>query len=190
MERVIGYRNAMEARGVIRAYLGLGSNLGNRRETLEQAVSLLSHRPGIQLLRVSSLFETEPVDVAGGWFLNCVVEINTSLTPEHVLESLFHVEEACGRSRTRKMGEARIVDIDLLLYGSQVISESHLEVPHPRMHLRRFVLEPLAELEPDLVHPGLGLSVGDLLKHLPPTPEVRAVARDWVSVPLREHGTP
>ena len=175
---------------MIRAYLGLGSNLGNRRETLEQAVSLLSHRSGIQLLRVSSLYETEPVDVAGGWFFNCVVGVATSLTPQHVLETLVHVEEACGRSRTRKTGEARIVDIDLLLYGSQVISEPNLEVPHPRMHLRRFVLEPLAEIEPDLVHPGLSISVGDLLKHLPPTPEVRVVARDWVSVPLREHETP
>ncbi|MFQ5989100.1 MAG: 2-amino-4-hydroxy-6-hydroxymethyldihydropteridine diphosphokinase [Candidatus Methylomirabilales bacterium] len=175
---------------MIRAYLGLGSNLGNRREVLEQAISLLSHRPGIQLLRISSLYETEPVDVAGGWFFNCVAEVDTSLTPQHVLETLFWVEEACGRSGTREPGEARIADIDLLLYGSQVISEPNLEVPHPRMHVRRFVLEPLGELEPDLVHPGLGISVGDLLKRLPPTAEVRVVARDWVSVPVRERGTP
>ena len=104
-----------EARGVIRAYLGLGANLGDRRETLEHAISLLSQRPGIRLLRISSLYETEPVDVAGGWFFNGVVEAETSLAPQQLLETLLQVEEACGRPQTRGRREERVVDIDPLL---------------------------------------------------------------------------
>lgn len=179
-----------EARGVIRAYLGLGANLGDRRETLEHAISLLSQRPGIRLLRISSLYETEPVDVAGGWFFNGVVEAETSLAPQQLLETLLQVEEACGRPETRGRGEERVVDIDLLLYGSQIIAEPNLQVPHPRMHLRRFVLVPLAELDPDLLHPGLEIRVGDLLSQLSPAPEVRVVAGDWLTVPVRESGAP
>lgn len=173
---------------MVRAYLGLGANLGDRRGTLEHAISLFSQRPGIRPLRVSSLYETEPVDVAGGWFLNCVVEIETSLGPQQLFESILQVEEACGRSRTREPGEARVVDVDLLLYGSEIVAEPNLHVPHPRMHLRRFVLMPLAELGPGLRHPGLGVHVGDLLAKLPPAPEVRMVARDWLSVPVRRSG--
>ncbi len=82
------------------------------------------------------------------------------------------------------------MDIDLLLYGSQIIAEPNLQVPHPRMHLRRFVLVPLAELDPDLLHPGLEICVGDLLSQLPPAPEVRVVAGDWLTVPVRESGAP
>ncbi len=170
---------------MIRAYLGLGANVGDRRGTLARAISLLSQRAGTRILRVSSLYETEPVDVAGGWFFNCVVEIETSLSPQQLLETLSQVEEACGRPRVRGPGEARVVDIDLLLYGSEIIAQPHLHVPHPRMHLRRFVLVPLAELAAGLRHPGLGTGVGDLLEKLPPGPEVRTVAADWLSVPAR-----
>ena len=173
---------------MIRAYLGLGANLGDRRGTLEHAIFLLSQRPGIRPLRISSLYETEPVDVAGGWFLNCVVEIETSLAPQQLLEGILQVEETCGRARKREPGGARVVDIDLLLYGSEIVAEPDLHVPHPRMHLRRFVLMPLAELSAGLRHPGLGVHVGDLLAKLPRAPEVRMVARDWLSVPIRGSG--
>lgn len=175
---------------MIRAYLGLGANLGDRRETLEHAISLLSQRPGIRLLRISSLYETEPVDVAGGWFFNGVVEAETSLAPQQLLETLLQVEEACGRPQTRGRGEERVVDIDLLLYGSQIIAEPNLQVPHPRMHLRRFVLVPLAELDPGLAHPGLGTRVDDLLTQLPPGAEVRMVARDWFFARVEERSLP
>lgn len=164
---------------MVRAYLGLGANVGDRRGTLARAISLLSQRAGTRILRVSSLYETEPVDVGGGWFFNCVAEIETSLSPQQLLETLSQVEEACGRPRARGPGEARVVDIDLLLYGSEIIAQPHLHVPHPRMHLRRFVLVPLAELAAGLRHPGLGAGVGDLLEKLPPGPEVRMVAGDW-----------
>ncbi|MFQ5848189.1 MAG: 2-amino-4-hydroxy-6-hydroxymethyldihydropteridine diphosphokinase [Candidatus Methylomirabilales bacterium] len=162
-----------------RAYLGLGANLGDRRGELERALSLLICHPEIQLVRISSLYETEPVEVAGEWFFNSVVEVETSFSPRAVLEILLQVEEACGRPRLRRRGAARRMDIDLLLFGSQVIRTPDLEVPHPRMHLRRFVLVPLAELDPGLLHPGLGASIGDLLSQLPLVPGVRVVARDW-----------
>ncbi|MFQ5881134.1 MAG: 2-amino-4-hydroxy-6-hydroxymethyldihydropteridine diphosphokinase [Candidatus Methylomirabilales bacterium] len=171
---------------MIRAYIGLGSNLGDRRGNLERAISLLGCRPEIRLLRASSLYETEPMEVAGGRFFNAVLEVETSLAPQELLETLSQVEEACGRARVRERGEARSADMDLLLYASQVIPGSNLEVPHPRMHLRRFVLAPLSELDPDLVHPGLGIRVGDLLTRLPPVPEVRVVARDWLRAGVLE----
>lgn len=169
-----------------RAHLGLGANLGERQATLKHALSLLGGWPGIRLLRISSLYETEPEDVAGGWFLNGVVEAETSLTPQELLEALLHVEEACGRPRLRQGKEARVVDVDLLLYGSHVITEPGLQVPHPRMHVRRFVLVPLAELDPDLVHPVLRIRVGDLLGQLAPGADVRRVARDWFAIRAEE----
>jgi 2-amino-4-hydroxy-6-hydroxymethyldihydropteridine diphosphokinase len=153
--------------------------VGDRQGALEQALALLVRSPGIRLLRLSSLYETETVEVVGGWFFNSVAEVETSLGPHELLTTLGKVEEACGRPRLRHRGEARIVDLDLLLYGSHIIREPHLQVPHPRMHLRRFVLVPLADLDPGLVHPGLGIRVSDLLTHLSQHPEVRLVAREW-----------
>lgn len=175
---------------MIRTYLGLGANLGNRQGQLEHALALLMCRPGIRLLRISSLYETEPVDVTGSWFFNSVVEVETSLVSLELLEALLQVEEACGRPRVRRRGEARVVDIDLLLYGSQIITEPKLQVPHPRMHLRRFVLVPLAELDPGLAHPSLGTRVDDLLTQLPPGAEVRMVARDWFFARVEERSLP
>jgi 2-amino-4-hydroxy-6-hydroxymethyldihydropteridine diphosphokinase len=175
---------------LIRAYLGLGGNVGDRQGALEQALSLLVCRPGIRLVRLSSLYETEPVEAAGGWFFNGVAEVETSLGPHELLGALGQVEGACGRPRLREWGEARVVDLDLLLYGSRIIAEPHLQVPHPRMHLRRFVLLPLAELDPGLVHPGLGTRVSDLLAHLPELPEVRMVAREWFVARAGERGVP
>ena len=174
----------------MRAYVGLGANLGDRRGTLEHALSTLVCGPGIRLLRISSLYETEPEDVVGGLFFNSVVEVETSLTPQDLLETLVQVEEACGRPRRRQRGEPRVVDMDLLLYGSELITEPGLEIPHPRMHLRRFVLVPLAELDPGLVHPGLGIPVGDLLTRLPPVAEVRVIARDGFFAPGGERRVP
>jgi 2-amino-4-hydroxy-6-hydroxymethyldihydropteridine diphosphokinase len=173
---------------LIRAYLGLGGNVGDRQGALEQALSLLVCRPGIRLIRLSSLYETEPVEASGGWFFNSVAEVETSLGPDELLTTLEQVEGACGRSRLRERGEARLVD--LLLYGSRIIAEPQLQVPHPRMHLRRFVLVPLAELDPGLVHPGLGTRVSDLLAHLSQLPEVRVVAREWCVARAAERSVP
>lgn len=169
-----------------RAFVSLGANLGDRQGTLERALSLLACHPGIHVLRTSSLYETEPEDVKGGWFLNGVVEIETPLPPRELLQTLLQVEEVCGRPPLRQRGDPRAVDVDLLLYGSEVVNERNLQVPHPRMHLRRFVLVPLAELDPDLVHPGLGVRAEDLLTRLPCESEVRLVARDWFGARAEE----
>lgn len=169
-----------------RAYIGIGSNLGDRQRHLERAVTLLHSSPGIRLLRVSSLYETEPVDVGGGRFLNGVVEIETSFPPSSLLEILLQVEAACGRPREREKGAARVLDLDLLLYEDRVLEERNLQIPHPRMHLRRFVLAPLAELQPDLIHPRLGTSAAELLARLPLVPQVRPVAQDWLPAKVLE----
>jgi 2-amino-4-hydroxy-6-hydroxymethyldihydropteridine diphosphokinase len=144
-------------------YLGLGSNLGDRRNSLRRARRLLSDDL-LRILRSSSLYETAPVELAEQPpFLNQVVEAETYLTPEELLERAAHVEEQLGRQRSIPKGP-RTVDIDILLYDQQVIDAPGLTIPHPSMHQRRFVLEPLAELAPDLVHPILRRTVRSLRK--------------------------
>jgi 2-amino-4-hydroxy-6-hydroxymethyldihydropteridine diphosphokinase len=133
-------------------YLGLGSNLGDREQYLHSAIERLN-TPDLRVLRVSSWYETEPRDYADqGWFLNLVVEAETELFPLQLLHRTSRIELALGRRRTVAKGP-RTVDIDILLYGQAVVRTAKLEIPHPRMGERRFVLEPLAELVPDLRHP-------------------------------------
>ena len=134
------------------AYLGLGSNLGDRRQHLDTALAKLA-APDLRVMRVSSVYETEPVGfTAQRWFLNLVAEIETDLFPMQLLSRVAKVELALGRVRTMKDGP-RTLDIDILLYGRAVVRGGRLQIPHPRMAERRFVLAPLAELAPDLRHP-------------------------------------
>ena len=157
-------------------YLGMGSNLGDREGTLRRAGPLLAER-GIPVSRLSGLYETAPVgDTDQPWFLNAVAEAHTGLPPRLVLEALLGVERALGRDRSGpgfRPGGPRSLDLDLLLYGMKRVHEADLEVPHPRLHERRFVLVPLADLAPDLVHPVLGKSVRELLQACGDTSEVR-----------------
>jgi 2-amino-4-hydroxy-6-hydroxymethyldihydropteridine diphosphokinase len=133
-------------------YLSLGSNLGDREGHLREAIALLGAE-GIRVLRVSSLYETEPMEVRDQpWFLNLVVEAETDLFPKQLLARIQKIELELGRKRVRPKGP-RTVDIDVLLYGESVMNTAELVVPHPRLTERRFVLEPLAELAPDLRHP-------------------------------------
>ncbi len=135
-----------------RVYLSLGSNLGDRARNLRRGLELFPGR-GIQTVRVSSIYETEPQDVADQpWFLNVVVEAETDLTPHELLSRTQAIEAELGRERTVSRGP-RTLDIDILLYDDLLVSAADLRIPHPRMNERRFVLEPLAELEPDLVKP-------------------------------------
>jgi 2-amino-4-hydroxy-6-hydroxymethyldihydropteridine diphosphokinase len=142
---------------VTRAYVGLGANLGDREGTLRAAVDALLAEEGIEIVSVSTLRETEPVGVGEQpRFLNGAVELETTLTARELLDRLLAVEQRFGRVRIPGEHGPRTLDLDLLLYGDEVIDEPGLTVPHPRLHVRRFVLEPLAELAPGLLLPGLG----------------------------------
>jgi 2-amino-4-hydroxy-6-hydroxymethyldihydropteridine diphosphokinase len=151
---------------VTRAYLGLGANLGDREQTLRRAVELLGDVPGVEVVTVSELRETDPVGVVDQpRFLNGVAETETDLTPRELLETLLRVERDLGRVRGGVRWGPRTADLDLLVFGDEEVDEPGLHVPHPRLHERRFVLEPLAELDPHLVIPGRG-TVSDLLAQL------------------------
>ena len=147
------------------AFVGIGSNLGEREINLGRALELLSAEDGIEVSAVSEIRETEPVGpVEQGPFLNGAARLETSLAPRELLERLLAVENRLGRVRTERWGP-RTIDLDLLLYGNERIDEAGLTVPHPRLHERRFVLEPLADLDPALEIPAKG-SVSALLAEL------------------------
>ena len=138
------------------AYVGLGANLGPREITLLRAVDLLAETEGVEVRAVSQLRETEPVGVVDQpLFLNGAAVLDTSLSPRELLDRLLEIERELGRVRDVRWGP-RVVDLDLLVYGDRQIDEPGLRVPHPRLHERRFALEPLAELDPELDVPGLG----------------------------------
>ena len=155
-------------------YLSLGSNLGDRAEHLKRALGELC-AGGVAVKRVSSVYETEPVGFrTQPWFLNVVVEAETLLFPLQLLERLQAIEARLGRRRLVIQGP-RTIDIDVLLYGSFRIRSGRLIVPHPRLEERRFVLEPLAELAPDLRHPVSRLTMRDLLAATPDRSALRRV---------------
>jgi 2-amino-4-hydroxy-6-hydroxymethyldihydropteridine diphosphokinase len=138
------------------AYVGLGANLGAREETLRRALELLAAADGVSLLAVSQLRETEPVGVVDQPpFLNGAVALETTHTPRELLDLLLTIEASLGRVREERWGP-RTVDLDLLVYGDEVVDAPGLRVPHPHLHERRFALEPLAELAPELDVPGRG----------------------------------
>lgn len=140
-----------------RAYVGLGANLGRREETLRRAVELLGGLKGVAVVALSSLRVTEPVGVVDQPpFLNGAVAIETDLSPRDLLEALLEIERTLGRIRDSSRWGPRRIDLDLLLYGGEVVEEPGLSVPHPRLSERRFALEPLAELDPNLEIPGVG----------------------------------
>ena len=163
----------------MRAFVGLGSNLGEREAMIRLALDDLARLPQTTLVRASSLYDTEPTgDVDQPNFLNAVAQLDTELTARQLLWNLLLIEKRLGRVRTQKWGP-RTIDLDLLLYGSQVIEESDLRVPHPELTRRSFVLVPLVELDPLLVHPITGETLLDLLSRLNTRPPVKRGTRLW-----------
>jgi 2-amino-4-hydroxy-6-hydroxymethyldihydropteridine diphosphokinase len=155
------------------AYLSLGSNVGNREAQLRAAQVRLSAIT--RVVALSSFYETEPVEyVQQPWFLNCAVAIETNETPEQLISALLRIEQEMGRQRAQKNGP-RSIDIDILLLADRIMESKDLTIPHPAMHLRRFVLEPLAEIAPEALHPVFKKTIRELLDELPTGQAVRRI---------------
>jgi 2-amino-4-hydroxy-6-hydroxymethyldihydropteridine diphosphokinase len=146
-----------------KVYLGLGTNLGDRETNLRKAINNVGELIG-SVVHISSIYETEPVGFkTKDRFLNMVAEVDTTLEPLGVMEMILQVETLLGRVRKGNKYSSRVIDLDILLFGNRIIENDSLSVPHPRMHERRFVLVPLCEISPDLVHPILEKSIKTLL---------------------------
>ena len=158
------------------AYIGFGSNVGDRLAHINQALQCLSGAESTLLVQVSSIYETQPVGYdKQNWFLNGVVAVETNLAPQHLLDLLKRVEEQIGRQHRIRWG-AREIDLDLLIYDQLCINTPNLTIPHPEMHQRRFVLAPFAEIAPDTIHPSLQQTIQNLLCQLTDEKVVRQVA--------------
>jgi 2-amino-4-hydroxy-6-hydroxymethyldihydropteridine diphosphokinase len=159
-----------------RVYLSLGSNVGDREQNLETAIAALGAL-GMVVAR-SAFYETEPVDfTAQPWFLNCALVLETTKMPRQLLKALLDLERKMGRRRTLKKGP-RTIDIDILLFGDSIVEAEGLTIPHPALHQRRFVLEPLAEIAPGVLHPVFKKTVRELRDALPPGQVVRKLGKD------------
>lgn len=150
-----------------RAYIGIGSNLGDRRANHREAGERLGELPDSRIMRASSLYESEPHGNAKTWFVNSVVELQTELLPAELLKRLKNIETIMGRKRVKgKRWGSRIIDLDILLYDQEIVQTRTLKIPHPEMHKRRFVLLPLCELAPHLSHASLGSTISQLLANV------------------------
>jgi 2-amino-4-hydroxy-6-hydroxymethyldihydropteridine diphosphokinase len=164
----------------LRAFVGLGSNLGDRETMIRMALDDLARLPGTSLVRASSLYDSEPVgEIEQPNFLNAAAVLETRLTPRQLLWNLHLIEKRLGRVRTQQRWGPRVIDLDLLLYDNLVLDEPDLRVPHPELTRRSFVLVPLVELEPLLIHPVTGQTLLHHLSGLGERPPVRRGTRLW-----------
>lgn len=156
-------------------YLSLGSNLGDRRANLEMAIQRLDVLG--KVVAVSSFYETEPVEfTAQPWFLNCAVKLDTEKMPRQLMAGILEIEQAMGRQRKQQKGP-RNIDIDILLFANSVVETKGLTIPHPSLHERRFVLEPLAEIAPEVRHPVFKRTIRELRDALPAGQAVKKVKK-------------
>jgi len=156
-------------------YLSLGSNIGDRDKNLQEAITRLSHLGAISA--VSSFYETEPVEMtAQAWFLNCALKLETEKMPRQLLKGILDLEREMGRRRIQSKGP-RNIDIDILLFGNSIVKTKGLTIPHPALHERRFVLEPLAEIAPEVRHPVFKKTIRELRDALPAGQAVRKAKR-------------
>jgi len=147
-----------------RVYIGLGSNLGDRKANIREAEEKLAALPDTRIVKASSLYESEPLGNAKTWFVNSVLEIETEFEADELLKRTKAIETAMGRKRVKgKRWGSRIIDLDLLLFDNQTVNKRNLKLPHPEMQKRRFVLLPLSELAPHITHPQLGTTISELL---------------------------
>jgi 2-amino-4-hydroxy-6-hydroxymethyldihydropteridine diphosphokinase len=146
-----------------RAYIGIGSNLGKKKENYLEALDRIAKIPRTRITKESSLYESEPLGDSKELYVNGVVEVETELGAEDLLKKLKNVERVMGRKRVRKRWGARVIDLDILLYDDQKLQKRSLKIPHPEMQNRRFVLIPLSEIAPQVVHPVLDATISELL---------------------------
>ena len=161
-----------------RVFVGIGSNEGDRLANISRAIQQLGQSPGVRLIQLATIQETEPVGPPQGLFLNTVVELETVLSPRELLGLVKRLERELGRLPTAHRWGPRPIDLDLLLYDDQAISEQDLLIPHPQLHARRFVLEPLAQLAPELIHPVRKQTIAQLLHQCSNPSSLSSHARD------------
>jgi 2-amino-4-hydroxy-6-hydroxymethyldihydropteridine diphosphokinase len=149
---------------LVEAFVALGSNVGDRAGNIKKAFEILKGK--MTVLKASSVYETKPMYLENqNWFLNCAAKVETQLTPRQLLEFLKNVEKELGRKVVERNGP-RIIDLDVLFYGTLIVNENDLQIPHPRIRERTFVLVPLAEIEPNFIHPVYGKAIAKLLSEL------------------------
>ena len=144
-------------------YIGIGSNLGKKKENYLEALARIGKIPNTRIIKESSLYESQPLGDSKELYVNGAIEVETELKPDQLIKKCQNIERAMGRKKVRKRWGARIIDLDILLYNSLIMNKKSLKIPHPEMHQRKFVLIPLSEIGPQIVHPILGATISELL---------------------------